>query len=170
LRLDYIFVPVPTFGILQQPSVLALATTEDMRPWRVGGNYDSPVARRIAEEAGLPRGSFADTKRAASAPIHSEGAAALSDATRRALAEFAAAEKRSADFPARPPFSLRNRATLKVARWLRADRFVAGVSARRKRQFHFDPEIGSLLLRWAVSTLRPRYAALDGLAGGDESR
>jgi len=41
-----------------------IATSEQMRPWSVGGEYDRPLARRIAEEAGLPRDRFGMVKRA----------------------------------------------------------------------------------------------------------
>jgi hypothetical protein len=33
-----------------------------MRPWSIGGNYDRPVPRRIAEEAGVPRQLFGQLK------------------------------------------------------------------------------------------------------------
>jgi len=37
--------------------------SEQMRPWSVGGDYDRPIARRIIEAAGVPRGAFARRKR-----------------------------------------------------------------------------------------------------------
>ena len=33
-----------------------------MRPWSVGGGYDRPIPRRIAEEAGVPRQHFGQRK------------------------------------------------------------------------------------------------------------
>ena len=36
-----------------------------MEPWRVHTNYDRPIPRRIAEEAGVPRELFGNKKRAA---------------------------------------------------------------------------------------------------------
>jgi hypothetical protein len=33
-----------------------------MNPWRLGNKYDRPIARRIAEEAGLPRQMFGQSK------------------------------------------------------------------------------------------------------------
>jgi hypothetical protein len=33
-----------------------------MDPWRLGNTYDRPIARRIAEEAGLPRHMFGQSK------------------------------------------------------------------------------------------------------------
>jgi hypothetical protein len=34
-----------------------------MRPWSVGGSYDRPIARRIIEQAGVPRKEFGERKR-----------------------------------------------------------------------------------------------------------
>jgi hypothetical protein len=33
-----------------------------MRQWSIGGEYDRPIARRLAEEAGVPRHLFGQTK------------------------------------------------------------------------------------------------------------
>ena len=33
-----------------------------MQPWSIGGTYDRPIARRIGEEAGVPREAFGQTK------------------------------------------------------------------------------------------------------------
>ena len=35
-----------------------------MRPWSIGGAYDRPIPRRIAEEAGVPRDLFGQNKMA----------------------------------------------------------------------------------------------------------
>lgn len=34
-----------------------------MRPWSVGGSYDRPIARRVGEEAGIPRHLFGTLKK-----------------------------------------------------------------------------------------------------------
>jgi hypothetical protein len=34
-----------------------------MRPWSSGKDYDKPIARRLAEEAGVPRDAFGQIKR-----------------------------------------------------------------------------------------------------------
>jgi hypothetical protein len=35
----------------------------EMRPWSIGGDYDKPIARRILEEAGVPRHLFGQEKK-----------------------------------------------------------------------------------------------------------
>ena len=49
---------------------------------------------------------------------------------------------------------------LKVAHVLHADRFARGLDERRLQSVHIEPVLGSLLLRWAVEEMRPRYAEL----------
>ena len=41
-----------------------IITSEEMKPWSIGGKYDRPLPRRIAELAGIPRQQFGIIKRA----------------------------------------------------------------------------------------------------------
>jgi hypothetical protein len=43
-------------------SLKAICNSKEMEPWSVGGTYDRPIARRIIEGAGIPRGTFANYK------------------------------------------------------------------------------------------------------------
>lgn len=61
----WVLVPLAFVGAEGIESLWAISTSTEMEPWRVGGDYDRPIARRIAEEAGIPRGSFGIRKRAA---------------------------------------------------------------------------------------------------------
>ncbi len=54
---------VPWWGIGQADQVNALGAAQEMAPWTLGTDYDRPVARRIVEEAGIPRGTFAVRKK-----------------------------------------------------------------------------------------------------------
>jgi hypothetical protein len=58
--------PLAFLAVRQIPDLAALNQSPDMRPWDVGGRYNRPLARRIIESAGVPRGSFAVHKRAGS--------------------------------------------------------------------------------------------------------
>jgi hypothetical protein len=161
LRADFIFVPLPVFGLPQRASVMAISAAPEMRRWSVGGRYDQPISRRIAEEAGIPRGSFAVRKRAASSLIHAGHPHTLSPATLADVTRFAAAEGRTVDFSRRFRAGRRHRMLLKLGAALRAERLTVGLNSRRRRLVHFEPEIGTLLLRWAVGTIRPRYRVLE---------
>ena len=178
LRSDFVHVPLPLIGATQQPSLHDIVNSDEMQAYSVGGEYDSPIPRRIAEEAGLPRGTFATRNLATSATIHSQGDVALSPTTRRAVQQFAAAEGREMAFPR--PFRLTraHRLLIRLAKGMRAQRLVAGLERRRRRLVHFEPRFGNLLLRWAVSVVRPRYESVAGLepppiappAGNGETR
>jgi hypothetical protein len=62
-----LFLCSPAFwGCVREEQILALAHEPEMQPWSVGGDYDRPLPRRLLEEAGVRRGTFARGKRAAS--------------------------------------------------------------------------------------------------------
>jgi hypothetical protein len=57
----------PVFwGCAKEAQILALSRMPEMKPWIVGGDYDRPIPRRLLEEAGVKRGTFARGKRFAS--------------------------------------------------------------------------------------------------------
>ena len=62
----FLHCPIAFLGTRQIRDLYALNRSPEMRPWDVGGRYTRPLARRIIETAGIPRGSFAVRKRAGS--------------------------------------------------------------------------------------------------------
>jgi hypothetical protein len=54
--------PVPFWGIRQIADIKRISEADGMKPWALGGDYDRPVPRRIAEEAGVPRELFGQRK------------------------------------------------------------------------------------------------------------
>ena len=66
LRAGFIHCPVPMLGGLHQDQIIKISNSPEMKPWDTGGDYSRPIARRILEEAGAPRGSFAREKMATS--------------------------------------------------------------------------------------------------------
>ena len=66
LRQDFIHLPVPFIGATRHDVLLRIANSEEMRSYRVGGSYDRPIARRMAEERGVPRQSFGQSKKGSS--------------------------------------------------------------------------------------------------------
>lgn len=69
LRVGFIHAPAPCFGGTRQPDVRAIGLSPEMEPYRIGGDYDRPVARRILEEKGVPREAFGYRKRVACSPV-----------------------------------------------------------------------------------------------------
>lgn len=60
----FLHCPVPYWGTRSIANIHAISHSEEMKPWHVAGPYNRPIPRRIVEEAGIPRGAFATTKRA----------------------------------------------------------------------------------------------------------
>ncbi len=54
---------VPFWGIRHVDEIRALSNLPEMAPWRLNNNYDRPVARRMVEEAGVPRSAFGIRKK-----------------------------------------------------------------------------------------------------------
>ena len=63
LRAAVVHLPAPYIGAAHGPSLYRITRSPEMRPWLLGtGYYDRPIARRIAEEAGVPRENFGHKK------------------------------------------------------------------------------------------------------------
>jgi len=65
LRVGFIHVPVPFIGCENHSDISVIGRSAELDPWRVGGLYDRPIARRIAEIGGIPRHMFGQRKSAA---------------------------------------------------------------------------------------------------------
>jgi hypothetical protein len=66
LHVGFIHMPCPFIGWNQLSDVVKLSRSNEMTAWNVGGTYNRPICRRLLEEAGVPRGSFAVSKTGAS--------------------------------------------------------------------------------------------------------
>ena len=62
LRAGTLIFDVPAMGAVHCHEIYCISHSEEMRPWSIGGDYDRPIPRRIAEEAGLPRDHFGQKK------------------------------------------------------------------------------------------------------------
>lgn len=69
LRVGFAFVPVPAIGARYPQAVKRVTRSPEMAPWTLNAPYDRPIARRLIEEAGVPRGSFAKHKAATNPTI-----------------------------------------------------------------------------------------------------
>jgi hypothetical protein len=63
LRTGFLHFAPATIGAIHAPLIHRWNSSREMRPWSVGGEYDKPIARRIAEEAGIPRHLFGQVKK-----------------------------------------------------------------------------------------------------------
>jgi hypothetical protein len=64
LRCGFVHLPVPWIGFESLPELRRLCHSEAMKAWRTGTGYERPIARRLVEESGVPRGAFGTSKRA----------------------------------------------------------------------------------------------------------
>jgi hypothetical protein len=64
LRVGCVTYSVPQIGGLHREDVFRISHSAEMKPWWVEGDYNRPIPRRIIEEAGVPRGTFAMHKTA----------------------------------------------------------------------------------------------------------
>ncbi|MDQ3259934.1 MAG: hypothetical protein M3Q00_03960 [Pseudomonadota bacterium] len=62
LQAGIVSLPFPFIGARSRPDIYRIACSAEMNHWRVGGGYDKAIARRIAEERGVPRDLFGQTK------------------------------------------------------------------------------------------------------------
>jgi len=63
LRTGFIDFPLLCSGALHAAAIQAITESGAMNQWSVPGGYNRPIARRIAEEAGVPRHLFGQSKK-----------------------------------------------------------------------------------------------------------
>ena len=64
LETGFIQLPLIYIGAQQRQSITDITDSAEMDRWRLNNNYDRPIPRRLAEDAGLPRTSFGQKKMA----------------------------------------------------------------------------------------------------------
>ncbi len=70
LRLGFLHFPPATIGAaLHAERIHAWNDAPALAPWSIGGDYDKPIARRILEEAGVPRHLFGHEKKGGREPV-----------------------------------------------------------------------------------------------------
>ncbi|MCE3267179.1 MAG: hypothetical protein K0S15_1888 [Solirubrobacterales bacterium] len=65
-RLGFVHFPVPFIFVRSQEDVRTIGLSDEMKPYSIGGAYNRPVARRLAEDAGVPRTAFGQHNNASS--------------------------------------------------------------------------------------------------------
>jgi hypothetical protein len=88
LRAGFLHYPAPYVGALHGSAIYRITHSEEMRPWKLGtGYYDRPIARRIAEEAGVRREYFGQRKMGSA-----DSAQSLNSESERDFQDFLGAE------------------------------------------------------------------------------
>lgn len=92
LVVGFIQLPFPYIGARRMSDILKITESSEMDPWRLGNLYDRPISRRIAEEAGVPRQIFGQSKMG-SVVIFSMPCIPYSKALRREFFDYLVEEK-----------------------------------------------------------------------------
>ncbi len=106
LRVGFVRFPVACCGAIHAPMLARISRSGEMRAWSVGGRYDRPIARRLAEERGVPRHLFGQRKVGGGPKIGELGLCPASDAAFRRFYHDEIHSK-PASGTRRPPYSLR---------------------------------------------------------------
>ena len=138
------------------PALRSISRSPEMKPWSIGGIYDRPIARRILEDAGVPRDTFGRRKKA----IVDSHASPLNPHVRDAFLDWVARTKRVSPMA----YAVRERCTSALfgiwAPMQIAAQHLGWSGARTAPEQlwprKFRPDV--LMFQWAVSTLSGRYS------------
>ncbi len=159
LRAGIIVFPLAACGAIHAPAIARLGGAGEMQPWSIGGDYDRPVPRRLAEERGVPRHLFGQSKVGGGPQVGTIGLCAASDADFRRFYEEVIRGAASSDSH-RPERRRRRIDWIRPFRklifrtpWL--TRFLRGLVGDRR-----DPRWGTMALftfHWGFYRVRERY-------------
>lgn len=63
LRKNFFHIPLPTIGAIYPFTLSKIMQESEMKPYWTQDKYNRAIPRRLVEEKGVPRGSFAKSKR-----------------------------------------------------------------------------------------------------------
>jgi hypothetical protein len=147
-----------------------MAESGEMRPYQVGGRYDRPVPRRIAEEAGVPRGSFGTEKKAASIVFDWGGLfwsprtlADLVSFERRVLAEQGVSRSRYyGTWAGQTGWSLGTQLVSWSAKRVRLSWLTRPLVGRAQARFRYNhPRYDNMAFLWALDRIKARYPSAE---------
>ena len=64
LQAGYVQLAFPYIGARRRADIFRITQSAEMAPWRLQTDYDRPIPRRLAEQAGVPRALFGQVKMA----------------------------------------------------------------------------------------------------------
>ena len=158
-RTGFIYVVPPFFGAMSHPSIYAISNSEEMRPWQVGGKYDRPIPRRIAEDAGVKRGLFGCRKSAVAVLLNRDRRLRL-DMKPDSFADFETFYQANKH---RRPWAVQKLYDVMFALYGFYHAVVSRVPLARRipcpipARFREPPGRSSFLVHWAFGLVRNRY-------------
>ena len=175
LRVGFVVVPVPFIGALRHEEICRITHSDEMQAFRVGGAYDRPIARRIAEEAGVPRDAFGQRKEMVSVLAFMR-LGLLPPVVRECLRRYVRTHASLRDHVADRWWYTRSlvwRVARRIAVRARMPRLVPKIERAILggdwRVFeHSAPLSSELVFRWALAGVRARYRVIDAEAHDED--
>lgn len=143
--------PVPLFGVRHRREIEMISFSREMEPWTMHNAYDRPIPRRILEEAGVPRGSFAVRKENTS-----HEAVFLWPYSLDATESFVSYLRKQGIHVPSPAFVWLLRHVTRLDQ-LVSDNLLAKVRLDFKLRYKMRFKANSLLFQWANSELKAMY-------------
>ncbi len=150
---------VPVLLADRWPDIYRLSNSKEMQQWSIGGDYDRPIPRRIAESSGIPREAFGQRKRGAGFTFRFEpslrsASRKMSEAAFNSLSAFKKQRKHSKykEFKASLRYYLNS-----------YPYYIAYIAARLHIRYrHKDAKfvsspVSSLMILWGMDEMKKRY-------------
>lgn len=161
LRVGFVWFPLACCGAIHAPALARISLSREMCAWSVGGKYDRPIPRRLAEDRGVPRRLFGQLKVGGGPNIGEIGLCPASDAAFRRFCRDEIQSK-SASGTWRFPNSFRRSVSLVAqlcASLLAGPQFLRLFTPLTSDRLH--PYWGTITLymfHWGFLQMKQRYA------------
>jgi hypothetical protein len=155
-RVGFSIVPLPYFGCTSHSCIVQIGASAPMKPWSIGGHYDRPIPRRIAEEKGVDRSLFGRVKKATTIYFsgHRSMLKKLNPYSARSFEEFYQSNKHRRSPLKQIIYNLLYYMYVVQSITNRAVNLPYAVSDK----YHRSPGRPSFLVHWGQSHIRSRYA------------
>lgn len=168
LRHGFVLLPVPFIGSTHHDQILRISNSAEMEAYRIGGDYDRPIPRRILEEEGIPREAFGQVKKGYSICFNYSSVwwspsalQDLKDFERRVVARRADGVQYTGRRVAHTAVVAGFYLALKICRSAGAAWLPKSVIKVLIRDFplyeHNHPRYGGVAFLWALAKVRSRY-------------
>lgn len=160
LAVNAVCVPVPMIGADRWPDIARISGSGEMKPYSVRDFYDRPIARRMAEDYGIPREWFGRAKSGAGISYHFDTFGRIlrkmSPASAESLREYRKSFRRAPAPKIRQQFKF-YRHELPVYLNYLFSRLNIRFRIKYKKSYVSSP-LSALLINWSVDMMRARYS------------
>lgn len=171
LRAGFQNLAIPFIGCVRHSEICAISNAGEMKRWQMDVDYDRPIARRIAEEAGVPRQMFGQTKKAAARPYLGSGGYTIAPANFLSARTLDAFDRYLVErAPIGASALLLHNAKQRLYGSYKLKRGLEAIGLRFDyRAWRYSKTLGasSFMFHWAFERCRLRYATARGLLRQD---